>query len=116
MHFFNYYGYYSGSFIPREVNLSGDLLIKQAEFYLDIRKRLEIAKEFVRGACHNLKRNIEKRGGFEEEIKKFEEYIKKIDECDDLNSLMSVEAHFRKLYYSCIEQITPFKSNHKLSS
>lgn len=34
IHFFNYYGFYDGSFYPRETLLSGDSLIKQAENYL----------------------------------------------------------------------------------
>lgn len=28
IHFFNYYGFYSGSYYPRETLLSGDLLVK----------------------------------------------------------------------------------------
>ena len=47
IHFFNYYGYYNGSFYPRESLLSGDLLIKQAEHNIDFSKRLKIAKLFV---------------------------------------------------------------------
>ena len=30
IHFFNYYGYYVGSFYPRETHVSGHLYIKQA--------------------------------------------------------------------------------------
>ena len=106
VHFFNYYGYYSGSFVPREENLSGDLLIKQVEFYLDPQKRLEIAKLIVEGACHNIKRNIEKRKGFDEEVNKIKSYNEAIKDEENINSLMSLEAHVKKIYYSCIEKIT----------
>jgi len=34
VHFFNYYGYYSGSFYPREHYNSGEIILKQAEHYL----------------------------------------------------------------------------------
>ena len=33
MHIFNYYGHYTGSFYPKECNVSGKLLIKQVLFY-----------------------------------------------------------------------------------
>jgi len=45
MHFFNYYGYYIGSFYPREHLNSGYMILKQAEHYLDIDKRLTLAKK-----------------------------------------------------------------------
>ena len=41
IHFFNYYGFYSGSYYPRETLLSGDLVVKQSSYYLDINKRLD---------------------------------------------------------------------------
>jgi CRISPR/Cas system-associated exonuclease Cas4 (RecB family) len=56
IHFFNYYGFYDGSFYPRETLLSGDLLIKQAENYLDHEKRIAIAGKFVEGAAHNMQK------------------------------------------------------------
>ena len=54
IHFFNYYGFYDGSFYPRETLLSGDLLVKQAEHYLNPGKRLWIAKKFIEGAAGNM--------------------------------------------------------------
>jgi CRISPR-associated protein Cas1 len=54
IHFFNYYGFYEGSFYPRETLISGDLTVKQASNYLDISKRLLLAKSFVEGACGNI--------------------------------------------------------------
>jgi len=47
IHFFNYYGFYVGSFYPREYLNSGLLLVKQVEYYLDKKKRSSIAREFV---------------------------------------------------------------------
>ena len=35
IHFFNYYGFYNGSFYPRKTLISGDLVVKQSKFYLD---------------------------------------------------------------------------------
>ena len=50
LHFYNYYGYYAGTYYPREHLNSGYMILKQAEHYLDNEKRLELAKEF--GATH----------------------------------------------------------------
>lgn len=48
IHFFNYYGFYNGSFYPRETLLSGDLVVKQASFYLNNDKRLELASYLLK--------------------------------------------------------------------
>jgi CRISPR-associated protein Cas1 len=106
IHFFNFYGYYSGSFVPREENISGNLIVKQVEHYLNQDKRIFLAKKFVEGATFNMKRNFEKREGYEEEVEKIDELIKNILNCDNINELMSIEAHVRKIYYDCIEKET----------
>lgn len=50
LHFFNYYGYYVGTFYPREHLNAGCVLVRQAEHYLDPAKRMRLASAFVRGA------------------------------------------------------------------
>jgi len=49
VHFYNKHGYYRGSYMPREGQISGTVVIKQAEHHLDPKKRLYIAKQFVEG-------------------------------------------------------------------
>ena len=69
LHVFNYYGFYAGSYYPREYLHSGYLLVHQVSHYVDPEKRLFLARELVRGAAHSLLRNIayyEKRKGGEE--------------------------------------------------
>ena len=46
IHVFNYYGFYSGSFYPRESNISGYLLVQQVKCYDSISRRLELAKRY----------------------------------------------------------------------
>ncbi len=70
---FNYYGWYSGTFYPRETNISGHLIVKQAQYYLDYDKRLNLAKKFVEVAMHNIKRNLQKRNNFKNENLKINE-------------------------------------------
>ena len=50
VHFFNYYGFYTGTYYPKESLVSGKLLIKQVEHYNDKEKRLDIAKAFIEAA------------------------------------------------------------------
>ncbi|AOQ24460.1 CRISPR-associated endonuclease Cas1 [Moorella thermoacetica] len=105
LHFFNYYGHYSGSFIPRESQLSGFLLVRQVEHYLDQAKRLELARTFVEGALHNIRRNLEKRE-YDDICSKLDEIREGIGKAASIEELMSLEAHARKAYYDTWEEIT----------
>lgn len=108
LHFFNYYGHYSGSFIPRESQLSGFLLVRQVEHYLDQAKRLELARTFVEGALHNIRRNLEKRE-YDDICSKLDEIREGIGKTASIEELMSLEAHARKAYYDTWEEITGWK-------
>ena len=59
IHFFNYYGFYTGTMYPREKLVSGNVVINQAKAYLDKDDRLYLARRFVEGAAKNILRNIE---------------------------------------------------------
>ena len=66
LHVFNYYGFYAGSYYPREYLHSGYLLVHQVGHYGDAAQRLALARELVRGSAHSLLRNVayyEKRKG-----------------------------------------------------
>lgn len=106
IHVFNYYGYYSGSFYPRQTNVSGYLLINQVKHYLEKDKRLNLAKKIVEAAIHNLKRNIEKRKDLQQKVKDITTIQTRINSASSIEELMSIEAHARKIYYSCFEAIT----------
>jgi CRISPR-associated protein Cas1 len=104
LHFYNYYGYYSGSFYPREKLLSGFLIVKQVQHYLEPSKRLQIAKEFVSTAINNILSNLKhyKKNGkdvvqFIDKIK--EEYFA-IDSVSNVAELMGIEGRTRDTYYS----------------
>ena len=103
LHFFNYYDFYIGSFYPREVNVSGSLLVQQVENYIDDKRRLVIAKEFVYGATEGILRNLRY---YNERGKDLKEYIKEINSLkneiqfqNDINELMGVEGNIHKIYY-----------------
>ncbi|BAH07496.1 type I-B CRISPR-associated endonuclease Cas1b [Clostridium kluyveri] len=52
IHFFNYYGYYSGTFYPKKNLVSGRVIIKQVEAFSN--NRDNIAKSFVQGIADNI--------------------------------------------------------------
>jgi len=101
VHFFNYYGWWTGSFYPREEHLSGEVIVRQAEHYLDNARRLEIAKEFVKGAIHGFIYNLKRYKEVSNELfNKFETYNNSINEVDSISALMGLEGNARDLYYS----------------
>jgi len=109
LHFFNYYGYYSGSYYPREHYNSGYMILKQAEHYMDSQKRLALAKAFVTGSCSNLLRNLNyyRNRGVEVEphIEKIEDYQTRIDKIDNVEELMAIEGNIREQYYDSFNKI-----------
>lgn len=58
LHVFNYFGFYAGSYYPREYLHSGYLLVQQVSHYADNERRMKLAQELVRGAAHSLLRNV----------------------------------------------------------
>lgn len=58
LHFFNYYGFYTGSYYPKENLVSGKLLIRQVEAYTSEEKRVSYAKAFIESASYNIYRNL----------------------------------------------------------
>ena len=104
IHFFNYYGFYTGTYYPKESLVSGKLLIKQVENYNDMKKRLKIAKAFIDSASYNIHRNLiyykNRNKNLEDYIKEIEYFRRQIDLCKDVKELMGIEGNIRKVYYS----------------
>lgn len=103
IHFFNYYGFYSGSYYPRETLLSGDLLVKQADYYLNIQKRLELAKLFVEGAANNILKVLPYYK-IENNIK---ETLSELNSTNKITEIMNIEGRIRSEYYSKFDEILP---------
>jgi len=105
LNFYNYYGYYIGSFYPRKKNVSGFLLVKQAENYSDNAKRLYLAKCFVESATYHIIRNLREYKQTEEEIQKIELERFNIGTARDIETLMGIEGRIRNIYYSAFGKI-----------
>ncbi len=103
VHFFNYYGFYTGTYYPKETLVSGKLLVKQVEAYTNKEKRLKIAKAFIEAASYNIYRNLtyyNNRGKNVKDFMKEIDYLRKqIDLCKDVQELMGIEGNIRKIYY-----------------
>lgn len=103
IHFFNYYGFYSGSYYPRETLLSGDLLVKQADYYLNIQKRLELAKLFVEGAANNILKVL----AYYKIENNIKETLSELNSTNKITGIMNIEGRIRLEYYSKFDEILP---------
>ncbi len=114
LHYFNHYGYYMGTFYPREHYNSGYMILKQAEFYLDKEKRIDLAKRFVRGAVLNMKKVLSyyaNRGkSVSEYIERINSISPAIEECNYTDELMAIEGNIREQYYNAFDNILENKN------
>lgn len=109
VHFFNYYGYYTGTFYPREKNVSGKLLVQQVYYSVEEIKRIPLARKFVDGATTNCLRNLQyyRRRGKEvnQQIADIEALRKRINRAAEVDELMGIEGNIHQIYYSAWETI-----------
>jgi CRISPR-associated protein Cas1 len=104
LHFLNDYGYYVGSYYPREHYNSGYMILRQAEYYLDEQKRMDIAKRFVEGAAANIitvvRYYYNRNKKVEQELQQLSALATRISVCQYNNELMAIEGNLRDVYYS----------------
>ncbi len=109
IHYFNYYGYYMGTFYPREHYNSGYMILRQAEHYLNADFRLRIARQLVTGAECNirqvLKYYVNRGKNVAESLKRIENLAEKIAESTDIKVLMAIEGNIREQYYRAFDAI-----------
>lgn len=115
VHYFNYYGYYSGSFYPREHLNSGHVLLKQTEHYLDEQKRKELANAFIQGSIQQMLRVLkyyrnrikEKENELTILIDHLSENLISLNEKkeQDIHQMMAIEGQSREAYYQAFDWI-----------
>ncbi len=121
VHFFNYYGHYTGSFYPREYLNSGFLLVRQVEHYRNKGLRLWLAQAFVDGAVHTMLKNLRyyQNRGIEvaEQIRQIEELRRFIGSSASVDELRGIEGNVRIVYYDAFPKILrealPFEGRSK---
>ena len=109
LHLFNYYGYYSGSYYPREYLISGFLKVKQVQCYLDEERRLTLAKEFVAASIDNLARNLKyyrsRKEGVDAWADTLEGNLTDLKDITNIQELMGYEGRMREIYYRSFADI-----------
>ncbi|WP_456408644.1 type I-B CRISPR-associated endonuclease Cas1b [Caldithrix abyssi] len=110
LHYFSHYGFYMGSFYPREHYNSGYMIVKQTEHYLDLEKRQQLAVRFVQGAFGNMLKVLQyynRRGkDLEEPIAAIENLQNQLVKAKGIPELMAIEGNARSLYYQSFDRIT----------
>lgn len=109
LHFFNYHGYYTGSFYPREHLNAGFVTVQQVKYYIDERKRLSLAGHFVTGAAKNMLQVLRyylNRGKDVATIKeRVASLLSKVGFLGDITQLMALEGNMREQYYQAFDSI-----------
>lgn len=103
---YNYYGFYSGAYHPRESNESGHVIVKQSEHYLDKYKRLYLANQFLQGGIHHMLRNLRNyRPETTETIKSIQLLRDQLHTSASIQELMGREGQIRHLYYQAFNHM-----------
>ncbi len=116
VHIYNYFGFYSGTFYPREFLNSGELLVQQVVHQQHRPRRMELARALVEGACGNISRNLQYYNTRGKDcspfLKEIEALEKRIAGAASPNELMGIEGNIRQSYYKAwpllIERDTDF--------
>ena len=111
IHFFNYYGGYSGTFYPRAQYMSGRLLIKQVESFKQ--NRMSIAKAVVKGIGSNIyevlyhyyKHDKKEVKGTVDWIKK--EFYADVEHAEHIKALLAVEGELWMRFYADFRYFLP---------
>jgi len=111
IHFFNYYGNYSGTFYPKESLISGDLTVKQSVFYIE--HRLSIAKAIVQGIANNIHEVLYHYYRHDKkELKPFLDWLKTdierfLSKKLDIKQMMFVEGQIWSRFYDSFKYFLP---------
>lgn len=110
LHFYNHYGFYSGTYYPREHMNAGAVILAQASHYMDTDKRMAIASTFVTGAIGNMKKVMEyyKRRSdtaIDDITESLDIYSDSAKRCKDISELMGIEGNSRSRYYEFFDRL-----------
>ncbi len=113
VHFFDYYGWYKSTLYPRETLISGDMVVKQSDHYMDEEKRIPLARKFVWGAGKNILKNLKyyakNEPGLEEWIRNIKALLSDLETQENVPAIMRVEGKIRETYYRAIDEMMPLE-------
>lgn len=104
LHFFDYFGHYTGTYYPKEKYISGKLLIKQV--YAFMNKREKIAKSIIKGIIENIhfvlyhyyKHGTNEVKPFLNDLKKL--YLKNLEKDINISQIMAIEGAVWQNFYN----------------
>lgn len=111
VHFFNYYGGYSGTYYPRDQYMSGRLLIKQVESFQQ--DRMKTAKAIVKGIGDNIYEVLYHYYKHDKkEVKNTTDWIKKefyvnVEHAGQIKTLLAVEGELWMRFYASFPYFLP---------
>lgn len=109
LHFYNYHGYYVGTYYPREHLNSGYMILRQVEHYLDKERRLKLARAFVEGAAANMKEVLvyynKRNKNVQAPLDNIADLLERIEDHMTIEALMAIEGNIRDAYYSAFNTI-----------
>lgn len=109
IHFYNYYGFYTGTFYPRPQNVSGHLVVKQSAHYLDSEQRMYLARSFLEGGVHHMLRLLRR---YKENTAMHVEGIQNdatgFADAKSIPQLMGHEGSIRQKYYQSFNKILKY--------
>lgn len=109
LHVYNYYGYWAGSYMPREQYVSGFLTLQQAAHYMDHDRRLVLAQTFVEGSLANMEKVLQyynRRGSeLDDALREFSFKKTLVQDQASTEELMALEGGARELYYKSWDSI-----------
>lgn len=111
VHFFNYYGQYSGTFYPKEYLISGNLTVKQSKTYLENREI--IAKAVVNGIAENIHEVLYHYYKHDKkELKPYLDWLKKevpifLDKDLGIKQILAVEGEIWQRFYESFKYFLP---------
>lgn len=111
VHFFDYYGHYTGTFYPKRCYISGKTTLKQAEKYLEGREK--IAKSIVLGISKNIYSVMYHyyRHG-KSDVKEYIDWLHKdvpfiLEKYNEIPQIMRVEGEIWARFYNSFKSILP---------
>lgn len=111
VHFFNYYGGYSGTFYPKDQYMSGRLLLKQVETCKE--RRMEVAKAIVLGIGKNMQEVLYHYYKHDKkEVKTaidwlHKEFPQKVESAESVAELMAYEGEAWQSFYDSFRFFLP---------